>query len=156
MKRFFLFLLIFLIASEAKGQIDLPIYIQSDAMEAYQEENLIIFKGNVTVKRGEMVIYADLMRINYKQGQIGRRIERIEAEGNVRVVQGEREVIGEKAIFYKDTESIVLLGNPQVKDGRTVIKGGKITAYLEEDKTIIEGDEKEKVEAVIYPKTEER
>ncbi|KPJ69319.1 MAG: hypothetical protein AMJ45_00585 [Syntrophobacter sp. DG_60] len=151
MKRFFLFLLIFLIASEAKSQTDLPICIQSDAMEAYQEENLIIFKGNVKVKRGEMVIYADLMRINYKQGQMGRRIERIEAEGNVRVVQGEREVIGEKAIFYKDTESIVLLGNPQVKDGRTVIKGGKITAYLEEDKTIIEGDEKEKVEAVIYP-----
>lgn len=151
MKRFFLFLLIFLIASEAKSQTDLPIYIQSDAMEAYQEENLIIFKGNVTVKRGEMVIYADLMRINYKQGQIGRHIERIEAEGNVRVVQGEREVIGEKAIFYKDTESIVLLGNPQVKDGKTIIKGGKITAYLEEDKTIIEGDEKEKVEAVIYP-----
>ncbi len=151
MKRFFLFLLIFLIVSEAKSQTDLPIYIQSDAMEAYQKENLIIFKGNVTVKRGEMVIYADLMRINYKQGQIGRDIERIEAEGNVRVMQGEREAIGEKAIFYKDTESIVLLGNPQVKDGKTIIKGGKITADLKQDKTIIESDEKEQIEAVIYP-----
>lgn len=151
MKRFFLFLLIFLIVSEAKSQTDLPIYIQSDAMEAYQKENLIIFKGNVTVKRGEMVIYADLMRINYKQGQIGRDIERIEAEGNVRVMQGEKEAIGEKAIFYKDTESIVLLGNPQVKDGKTIIKGGKITADLKQDKTIIESDEKEQIEAVIYP-----
>lgn len=150
------FLLIFLMASQAKSQTDLPLYIQADAMEVYQEENLIIFKGNVTVKRGEMLIYANLMRINYKQGQIGRDIERIEAEGNVRVVQGEREVIGEEAIFYKDTESLVLLGNPQIRDGKTIIKGKKITAYLKEDRTIVEGNEKERVEAIIYPKTKER
>ncbi len=149
-------LLIFLIALRSEAQTDLPIYIQSDSMEAYQKQNLIIFKGSVMVKRGEMTIYADLMKIKYKEGQMGREIERIEAEGNVRLVQGNREVTGQRAIFYKESESIVLLGNPQVKEGKNIIKGEKITAYLKEDRTIIEGDVKERVKAVIYPKTEKR
>ena len=78
-------------------------------------------------------------------------LERIEAKGHVTITQGERVVTGEDAIFYQDTQQIVMTGNAVMREGRNVIRGDRIVVFLNEDRGIVESIEKSRVKAVIYP-----
>jgi len=79
------------------------------------------------------------------------KITRIEAQGKVRMVQGDRVATGDKAIYYTQDEKIVLMGNPQLWRGENSLKGYEIVFYLKENRAIVEGDPKKRVEAIIYP-----
>jgi lipopolysaccharide export system protein LptA len=51
----------------------------------------------------------------------------------------------EKAVYYQDSEKIVLTGNPVVKDGDGFEGGGStITLYLKEDRYVVEGSKDDK------------
>lgn len=79
------------------------------------------------------------------------KITRIEAQGKVRMVQGDRVATGDKAIYYTQDDKIVLMGNPQLWRGENSLKGHEIVVYLKENRALVEGDPKKRVEAVIYP-----
>ncbi len=78
-------------------------------------------------------------------------MEKIEAKGHVTVTQGERIVTGDDAIFYEDTQKIIMTGNAVMREGRNVIHGDRIVVFLDEDRGVVEGLEKNRVNATIYP-----
>jgi lipopolysaccharide export system protein LptA len=142
-------------------------------MEADQEQRLIVFKGQVKAAYGEDTLYADQLLVIYKpkdkvrspqagQGAAGsplgdlggEEIDRIEALGNVRYVQGDRVATGEKAIYYRDKEEIVLLGNPQVWRGENHLRGSKITVNLVTKKVAVDSSPQQRVEAHLYQATQ--
>jgi lipopolysaccharide export system protein LptA len=79
------------------------------------------------------------------------KITRIEAEGKVRMVQGDRIATGDKAIYYTQEDKIVLLGHPQLWRGENSLTGHEIIFYAKENRAVVEGEINKRVQAVIYP-----
>jgi lipopolysaccharide export system protein LptA len=142
---------------------DQPIQIVSDRLDAYNEKKLVVFSGNAVATQGDKIIKSDRLLLYYKKDprvpeKVGAEnvgntgdLERIEAKGHVTITQGERVVTGEDAIFYQDTQQIVMTGNAVMREGRNVIRGDRIVVFLNEDRGIVESIEKSRVKAIIYP-----
>lgn len=145
-----------------------PVQITSDRLDVYDSKNMAIFSGNVQVVQRDSVIHSDELYVFYKQenddeketGTAGTMnaggIERIEARGKVRIVQGDRIVTGDNAVFFNEEEKIFITGNTVLQEGKNVIKGGKITFFMKEKRGTVEKAEKERVTATIYPKEEKK
>lgn len=139
-----------------------PIEITSDRLDAYEEQRLVVFSGNVVAVQEDKTIYCDKLSIFYKKesgaerkGSTGRTeagggdLERIEAAGRVKIVQLNRVVTGEKAVYLQDDQKITVTGNPVLTEGENVIKGDRVVVLLNENKGIVESSKQKRVTAVI-------
>ena len=140
-----------------------PIEITSDRLDAYNEEKLVVFSGNVVAMQADKVIRADQLFVYYKKkkgtkgqkskdfGEEAGELDRIEARGNVRVTQGKKVVTGEHGVLYNDEQKIVMTGNPVMREGDNILKGERIIVLLDEDRGIVESSKEKRVTATIYP-----
>jgi lipopolysaccharide export system protein LptA len=129
-----------------------PINITSDRLEADDAARQVKFLGNVVARQGEVVIYSAVLTLIYSEGS--KEIERVEADRDVRIVQGERVATGDKAVFYQADGRIVLTGNARVHEGADFVEGDVITVFLGEEKSVVQGREGSRVNAVFHPKEE--
>ena len=137
-----------------------PIEIVSDKMEAYNDQRMVVFTGNVMATEADRVIKSDVMHLYYKK-EGGKKsskapqgsgdLERIEVKGNVRITQGTKIVTGEKAVYLNDDQKIIVTGNAIMRDGDNVIKGDKVVVYLNEDRGTVESRPGGRVSATINP-----
>jgi len=152
---FYLIIPVYTYSKETTKQ-DETIHITSKTMEAMDKEGKVIFIGNVVAKRRDLTIYSDKLIMYYltkKDGKTKERriLKKLVAQGNVRIIQGEKTGQGQKAVYDKQEEVIVLSGNAQVWQGKSTVRGDKITFYINEDKSIVESRPGGRVEAVVYP-----
>lgn len=131
-----------------------PINISADRLEADDVTRQVKFLGNVSARQGEVVIYAAALTLFYLEGS--QEVDRIEAAGDVRIVQGERVATGDKGIFYRADGRVVLTGNARVHQGTDFVEGEVITVLLSEEKSIVQGKDGSRVNAVFHPKEEKR
>jgi len=131
---------------------DGPVSVTSDRLEADDKLRQVRFVGNVVARQGDVVIYAGEVVLIYPES--GRDIERIEASGAVRIVQGNRVATGDKASFYNKERKIVLTGSPRVYQGDDFLEGDEIIVLLDEQKSIVKSDQGSRVNAVFHPKGE--
>lgn len=124
------------------------INIKSDSMEYDNRANKAIFKGNVVARQDDITMFANTMHVYYEEEG---RLSKVDAQGDVRVVQGDRVATGDRIIFNNASKTIVATGNPRVWQGDNVVHGGKITVYLNEERTIVEGAADGRASATIYP-----
>jgi outer membrane protein assembly factor BamD len=129
-----------------------PIDITSDRVETYSKENLIIFKGNVTARQKDIVIYADSLEAMVIEG--GKGIERVVAGGNVKIQQGIRVANCQKAVFYNIDQKMVLTGDPKVWEGDNMVSGDEIVFYIEQNLIEVKGGPGGRGKAKIHPGTE--
>jgi lipopolysaccharide export system protein LptA len=108
----------------------------------------------VVARQGEVVIYSAVLTIFYSEGS--KEIDRVEADRDVRIVQGDRVATGEKAVFYHADGRIVLTGNAKVHQGADFVEGDVITVLLGEEKSFVQGREGSRVNAVLHPKEEQK
>ncbi|HDQ03006.1 MAG TPA: hypothetical protein ENN23_00280 [Deltaproteobacteria bacterium] len=143
---------------------DEPIEITSERMDALSEDRMVIFSGNARVKQGDRLLKADQLDLFYKKEPDKKvrapkspfaatgEMERIRAKGNVSTTQGERIVTSDEAVYYHDTRQIVLIGNAVLREGDSVIKGCRVTIYLDENRGKVEQcEEQQRVRAIIHP-----
>jgi len=137
-----------------------PIQITSDTLEANNRDLTFLFKGNVKVIQGTTEITSERLKVWYKNegGAQGTspggasRIRDIEAEGNVVILFDGRTAKSETARYSADKGTLTLLGeNATIIDGKNTIRGSKITLYRNQDRITVEGDRPGRVEAVIFP-----
>ena len=154
------FVLIVLLYNSANGKElthkddeDKPIVITSQRMTAINEQNKLIFEKDVIVKKDDMTLYADKMEILFVKvkdaGLAGiaddsskedkRDISTIKAMGNVKIVRGEKTATADEAVYYKDEEKVVLTGEPKAWEKNDIVTGTKMTIYIKEDRSIVEG-----------------
>jgi lipopolysaccharide export system protein LptA len=147
-----------------------PIEITSDRLDAYNEKKMVVFSGNVVATQQDKTIYADTLNIFYKKEPgsqpkpqakkkpetAGGELDRIEAVGNVRIVQLNRIVTGEKAVYFQNEQKIIVTGDPVLKEGENVIKGDRVVVLLDENKGIVESSKQKRVTAVINPPEHEK
>jgi outer membrane protein assembly factor BamD len=130
-----------------------PIDIISDSVETYTKENLILFKGNVTARQKDMVIYADSLEAVLIED--GKGIEKVVAGGNVKIQQGLRVANCQKAIFYNLDKKVVLTGEPKLSEGDNTVSGEEIIFDMDQNRVEVKGGPGESRGKVrIYPKEE--
>jgi lipopolysaccharide export system protein LptA len=76
-------------------------------------------------------------------------IDRIVADGRVKVVQGKKTATADHAVYHRAEETIVLTGHPETWEEGVRIQGSKITILLKEQRSIVDESR-----VVIYPEAE--
>jgi lipopolysaccharide export system protein LptA len=126
-----------------------PIVVDSDSLESMQKEGLSVFKGNVVARQNNSTQWADRMEV-YTDSKTD-RIERVVSTGNVRIITRDcRMGTASRTEYYDVEERVVLIGNARVWKGNDIITGERITIYLAEDRSLVEGGKQERVKAVFY------
>ena len=133
-----------------------PVVVDSDSLESMQKEGLSVFKGNVVARQHSSTQWADRMEV-YTDSKTD-RIERVVSTGNVRIITRDcRMGSASRTEYYDAEERVVLIGNARVWKGNDIVTGERITIYLAEDRSLVEGGKQERVKAIFYkdhPKTE--
>jgi lipopolysaccharide export system protein LptA len=80
-----------------------------------------------------------------------KKMKQIIAEGKVNATQGNRVATGQKAVFDDQAKTVTLTGSPMMRQGNSQVSGVKIVYFIEQDKSIVEGDDKIPVRATIFP-----
>jgi lipopolysaccharide transport protein LptA len=89
-----------------------PVTITAQRMEAEYEKRLITYIGDVVAKQEDFTLYAD--RAMLFLNKEGKGIEKIVAQGNVRMVQTNRTVTCQEATYYYEEGKLVLGGEKRV------------------------------------------
>lgn len=134
--------------SNRKDRSSLPITIKSNELTADNKGKTAIFTGKVVAKQGDITIFADRITVNYADNKGD--VEKIEAAGNVRMVQQNKTGLAAQAVYDSRDGRITLTGNPKVMQGTDSISGKVITYYVDDDRSVVTGGD-ERVHAVINP-----
>ena len=119
-----------------------PVTVDADHMESFQKESLVIFTGNVVARQNGSVQYADRMEV-YLDEAAGRVIRTV-STGNIRIITRDcRMGTAKRSEYYA-----------RVWQADNVVTGEKITIYLNQERSVVEGGKQERVKAIFYPKEE--
>ncbi len=124
----------------SKTRIKGPVSVTSETLTADNKAHTALFEKNVVAKTTDITMSADRMLVSYTdRGDI----TRIQLKGNVKVQQEDKVITSQEAIYYAETpERLVFSGNPQAFDGQNVLSGTKITYYVDEERSFVEGGSK--------------
>lgn len=115
---------------------DKPVVITSRSLLADNKKHTALFEGNVVAKTEDMTIYSDRMLVYYTED--GKKMDRIEARGNVKVVKEERTIVSKEATYYDEEQKVIFTGDPQAWEGDNKVTGTVITYFIKEDRSIVE------------------
>jgi lipopolysaccharide export system protein LptA len=143
-------------APAAKAKDDrAPVTVDSDKMERFGKESLVIFSGNVVARQNNSVQYADRMEVYLDEK--GDKILRTVSTGSVRIITHDCRTGTARRAEYTDLDQrIVLSGNARVWQDDNVVSGESITIFLSQDRSLVQGGTQERVKAVFYPKDEKK
>jgi lipopolysaccharide transport protein LptA len=151
----------------AEGDTDVGkagrIRIAADQLVVDREANTAEFLRHVTVRRADGRLTADRVVIHYRNapqgvpgesrsGEIRSGIEKMIAEGRVRIETPDMIAEAERAVYSRRRQTIVLTGpEPRIRSGNNSVAGSTITLYIDEEKILVLGDAKTRVEAILTP-----
>jgi lipopolysaccharide export system protein LptA len=139
------------------------ISITADQLVVDRDANTAEFLKNVTVTRADGRLTADRVLIYYRDtagaedegnsaGAIKSGIDKMIAEGHVRIETSELTAEAERAVYSHPKQTIVLTGpKTRLRSGNNSVAGSSITLYIDEDKFVVVGDAETRVEAVLTP-----
>ena len=132
-----------------------PVTVDADNLENFQKDGLTVFKGNVVARQNNSVQYAERMEV-YTDAKTN-RIERVISTGNVRIITRDcRMGTSNRAEYYDVEQRVILIGNARVWREDNVVTGERITIYLAEDRSVVEGGKQDRVKAIFYPAGQNR
>ena len=122
-----------------------PIHIEADRMVSQEQDNSVIFTGNVDARQGELVIRTDVMTVYYVQdensdGKKGAsEVNKLTCKGNVQISQGDWLGTGRRMDYYAQDRKVILSGDAKGWQGQNMVAGKTITYFLDEGRSIVEG-----------------
>jgi lipopolysaccharide export system protein LptA len=129
-----------------------PVTVDSDRMERFGKEGLIIFTGNVVARQNNSVQYADRMEVYLDEK--GDKILRTVSTGNVRIVTRDCKTgTAKRAEYFGFEQRVVLIGDARVWQDDNVVSGDTVTIFLAQDRNVVMGGKQERVKAVFYSKS---
>jgi lipopolysaccharide export system protein LptA len=126
-----------------------PVRIESTSLEFEYRTGQLTYRGDVKVSQADLTLSSDVLSVTLDMETTGRPRE-IVAEGNVRIVNGERVATGGRAVFNQDKQTITLSEAAVLRDGPNEVAGDRVVVYLEEQRSVVEGGE-DRVRAVLFP-----
>lgn len=131
----------------------LPIEVTAQQFEALQQQRQAIFTGEVVAKQGDITLYCEKLIVFSLPDQD--QIDRLEAFGNVRVVQLDRTATAQRAVYRQQEGTLLLIGDARVHQGQNQIAGDEITVYLQENRSVVKSGKTGRVRAVLFPQQEQ-
>lgn len=141
-----------LIPHTVLGVQEQPTTITSETMTANNKARRVTFEGKVNMTQGDLRVRSDVMIVHFKSDEgsqttksnstnsrSGGKIDLIEAKGNVIIEKSTGRATCGQAVYYRDEEKIVLTESPVAWQGGTRVSGPKMTMYLKEDRSVVEG-----------------
>lgn len=141
-----------------------PIVIRSNSVEVDYKRYIVTFTGDVDIRNGELTIDCQKMFLYYQNlpdldapDKTRSSIDKIIAEGKVIISRPAGGLaMAEKAVYFSEDEKVVLTGKPVIKQGDDFVEGARITLYLNENRSVVEGSSDAKAKAVLFPKKDKR
>ncbi len=138
-------------AAAGGGRSSQPIQIKSTELSTDSAKRTATFIGKVTARQGDVSIYCERLVIHYAEKE--KDVDRVEAFGNVRIIQGNAVGQAGHAIYENNAGKIILEENPSVSQGKNIVAGKVITYYLDTQRSVVtSGGPDDRVKAIIYPK----
>lgn len=161
------------VTNAPKGASEQPVSttVVSQKMTFKNQESQAVFDGAVVLTRGTLVVYSDRMVVSFREqeaagnglkqvGETGkgavpakgpdtvsnRAVTQIEATGRVKIERDAGNATCQKAVYYRDEDKLVLTGDPVAWDKGTRVSGKRITLFLAEDRTVVEGGSHVRIE----------
>jgi lipopolysaccharide export system protein LptA len=138
--------------------------ITAQKMTVRNQDSKAIFEGAVVLIKGSLVVHSDRMVVSFRPAETGgkeksdeaqaepsgqkreampsvsnRSVSMIEATGRVKIEKDDGRATCQKAVYYQDEEKIVLTGDPVAWQQGTRVSGKRITMFLAEDRSVVEG-----------------
>ena len=107
-----------------------PVDVRADSLQIFARENRALYSGHARATRDQAVITCDQLTVRYAQGQ---EVTRVEAQGHVEVVDGDRWAKGERADFDNLTGVLVVKGDPEARQKKSHVAGSKVVFTVGED-----------------------
>ncbi len=119
-------------AAPASGPTSLKPFttINSDLLNFDYEKRIAIFEGNVVAVDPQLSLKCHKMIVFFAEKQS--EVIRVESTGDVRMLHEGKEAFGEKAVFTRETGTIVLSeGHPKLRDekGNWIVSRGEGIIY---------------------------
>jgi lipopolysaccharide export system protein LptA len=156
----------------SNGAVDqaLGTTVISQKMTFKNQESQAVFDGAVVLTRGTLVVYSDRMVVSFRNQETAdpkkandagktattpakgpdtvsnRAVSQIEATGRVKIERDAGNATCKKAVYYRNEDKIVLTGDPVAWDKGTRVSGNRITMFLAEDRTVVEGGSHVRIE----------
>ena len=111
-----------------KADPTLPVEVTSDSLDVNQASGSAEFLGNVLIAQGEMRLSAQKVLVVYNQEAGG--IDRLEAIGDVVLVNGPDAAEADRAEYTIDSGTIVMTGNVALTQGPNVLTSDRMTVNL--------------------------
>ena len=124
------------------------IEITSDRMRSENGGQKIIFSGNVSVTSGYTIITSDIVEVYNNSDK--KEAEEIVAIGNVKIVRGDKKARGDRAVYLKALQKIILTGNPKAVawEGDDIIEGREMIFLMNKERFVVN----ERVRAKLFQK----
>jgi lipopolysaccharide export system protein LptA len=142
--------------AEDRGKGD-PIRITSDKLVTDNAKRSARFSGHVKAVQGDTVITADQLTIFFKSGGnaasniSNNDIERLLAEGQVRIEFDNKVAVSNQAVYIVAERKLILSGpGSKVISDQDEISGSKITFFRDDGRVQLEGDGRNRVNAIIH------
>ena len=130
-----------------------PVKVTADSMEADEGQGTLRFTGNAIAQQGDMTLTAESLTLFFSNQD--RQVERVLAEGAVRLVQPLREATGAVADYNQNEQCVTLSGQATVRQGGSLVHGERIVLYLEDQRTVVTGGSNGRVNAQFQPQAKE-
>lgn len=146
---------------------DQPVKINAASLEVREKDKMATFTGDVHVFNGDTELHCKSLVVFYDEDTASSKnmkaadpgpggehsIKRIEAKGNVVVVQKDQHATGDAAIFNMRENIVTLTGNVVVTRAQDILRGQRLTVDLTNGVSKMDGG---RVDAIIDTRKSEK
>ncbi|PWJ21784.1 LptA/OstA family protein [Jannaschia seohaensis] len=107
-----------------------PVEVAADNLEVDQATGRATLTGNVVIAQGTLRLSAGTVTVDYTTEGGNRRIERLNAAGDVLIVAGQDAAEGQEATYLLDSSEILLSGDVVVTQDGVTLAGDRLAVNL--------------------------
>ncbi|RUM36528.1 MAG: lipopolysaccharide transport periplasmic protein LptA [Desulfobulbus sp.] len=141
---------------------DEPIHIEADRMVSQEQDNSVVFIGNVDASQGQVNIRSDEMTVFYSQQDPAKgktqssKVKKLICRGNVEITQDDWLGTGKRMDYFAKDRKVILTGDARAWQGQNMVSGKTIVYYLDEKRSVVERDKTAngRVSATIHPESD--
>ncbi len=127
-------LLVLLATAPDAGVLARPVEVSADRLEVFNKEGRAVYTGRAKAIRDTTTVTCDVLTVFYGSA---RDVLRIEANGKVEAVDGDRWASGAKATYDNVNGVLVMEGDPRARSGARTVRGEKVTMITGTEKVTV-------------------
>ena len=116
-----------------------PVNFDADDIDFLDRQNRVVLSGNVNIQQGDLRLDADRTTVSFTDnGSL--TIQRVDANGNVRVARGNEQASGAAAVYDLTRKLIILSGGVTLNRGSDTLNGGRLVIDLNSGVSSVDGN----------------